>query len=1029
MDDAITPERYELLCDLVEQAESQSETDRTSFLRTACNDDDDLFARAVEIVAARHRMNSEGFLPASAPVSVRRLTAEVCEELTGQRVGHFRVEELIAVGGMGAVYRGSRMSDFKQTVAIKVIRPGMGTNDVVARFQNERQILAKLQHVNVAMLLDGGSTSNGRPYFVMEFIDGVSITEFCKANHLSVVGRLRLFQQALAGVQAAHQMAVLHRDLKPSNMLVVSPGLVKLVDFGIAKLIEPQDQGEPPLHTRPEDRALTPEYASPEQARGEIPTTASDIYSLGVVLYEILVGDRPYSLAGLSNAQWERVICEKTPAAPSEIIAQRMNDGDSQEEGYSSLSAICSERSCTAAQLRRQLRSDIDTIVLKALQKESTRRYATVEQFAADIDRYLGGLPVLARPDTRWYRMQKFARRNKVAVGIAVLFVLALITGLIGTSWGLARAVRAESTSERRFDDVRELATTAVFDIHDKIRALPGSTPVRMHVVNTGLTYLDKLEREGASDRPDFIHELAKAYIRAGDTAGHPYASSLGQHEVAFAAYTKADRLMTGILSVDPTNGDYRATSLMAQGSISDLRALDGDVETAYRSYEKLVEQASDLVEKYSDQETPQRVYAGFLMRASEYAATLGDWDAARAHASSAVEFSRTLIKRMPGNTEAHRHAYRAIMRQATIQANLGELDQAIKTLEDADLELEQLKSLGAASKADFSSRLAFGSQLAMFYRSNGQFVAARQILQEVLPSLREFSAEDPQDISAQCALADGEIQLAVLTDDTSPQETLARLQEARRRLQPFASELNVDMLTTMIQLLHSTAACHALLRQNAEAEKAYLDAVQIVDDYLTPEVRNVKVVVISATASQKLADFYWATQRPAAGIKAVGPALELLEEHLARFKNDYRYQERRMLLHSSSADLYAADQQWDRAIASAESSLAIARELAKSNPTSYPLNLFVLNNWNRLGTLHYQKSLSGKGDKGQSLAEAKRYFELQGNRWRVLIVSGNIPMENRKDARERLSTCQTAIADLTADLALAAKDETPNSD
>lgn len=863
----------------------------------------------------------------------------------------------------------------------------------------------------------------------MEFIDGVAITEFCNSRQLSVAERFRLFHQALAGVQAAHQMAVLHRDLKPSNMLVVNPGLVKLVDFGIAKLIEPHEEGEQPFHTRPEDRALTPEYASPEQARGEIPTTASDIYSLGVVLYEILVGDRPYSLAGLSNAQWERVICDQAPVAPSVKIGHRLNEGGSQQEGNPSLSAICSQRNCTAGQLRRQLSGDIDNIVLKALHKDPERRYATAEQFAADIDRYLGGMPVLARQDTRWYRTQKFVRRNRIAVGIAALFVIALITGLIGTTWGLARAVRAESTSERRFDDVRELATTAVFDIHDKIRALPGSTPVRMFVVNTGITYLDRLEREGASDRPEFMHELAKAYIRAGDASGHAYGSSLGQHDLAFASYTKANRLTNGLLSKDPTNAEYQATSLSAQGSLSDLRAISGDVETAYQSYKELVEQASDLVERVPGSETPRRIYVGFLMRASEYAATLGNWDAGQGHAASAVEFCRGLVKRMPNHDEAHRHAFRAIMRQATIQANLGELEQAIETLNEADQELEQLKELVGATRLDTSSQLALKSQLAFFHRINGEFAIARTILQDALPAIRGFAEEDPQDVSAQCTLADAECQLAVLTADTSPQETLVRLQAARRRLQPFISEMNVDTLTTMIQLLHSTADCHTALRQQVEAEKAFLDAAQIVESYLTPDVKNVKVLLISATSFQKLADFYWATERPAAGLKAVNPALTLLEKHSSRFKQDYRYQEGMLLLYRSVADLYAQNQQWDQAIENAVLSLGIARELARSNPTSYPRNLFVLENWNRLGGFYYHKSLSGGGNKAQNLAEAKRYFELQGNRWRVLIMSGNIPMENLGDARDRLSVCRTAIADLTADLASAAKSDSANSE
>ena len=321
------------------------------------------------------------------------LAAEAAAELVGQAIGPYRVLRELGRGGMGAVYLAARDDgEFKQQVALKVIKRGMDTEAVRRRFLTERQILADLKHPHIAQLLDGGTTRDGLPYFVMEYVEGEPIDRYCDARQLGLNERLRLFLQVCATVQYAHGKLVVHRDLKPDNILVTTPddtetGAPKLLDFGIAKLLTPDTNGANSVLQG--ERPMTPAYASPEQARGEHIGTASDVYALGVVLYELLTGQRPYQLTDLSEAEIKRVICEHEPARPSAVAS----DG----------------------KRRRELAGDLDNIVLKALRKEASERYSSVEQLAADISRYLAEQPVMARPATMRYRAGKFMRRHRAA--------------------------------------------------------------------------------------------------------------------------------------------------------------------------------------------------------------------------------------------------------------------------------------------------------------------------------------------------------------------------------------------------------------------------------------------------------------------------------------------------------------------------------------------------------------------------------------------------------------------------------------
>ena len=340
--------------------------------------------------------------------------ANLAPSIEGQRFGAYQVIREIGRGGMGAVYLAARADDqYKKRVALKILRADVNAQEVLSRFRHERQILASFDHPNIAGLLDGGSTPNGEPYFVMDYVEGTPIDQYCDSHSLTVAERITLFRQVCSAVQYVHQNLIVHRDLKPSNILVTPDGVPKLLDFGIAKILKPEMMATMVNATRAEDRVMTPAYASPEQVRGEPITTASDIYSLGVVLFEIFTGRRPYRVKSNTAHELARVICDEEPDKPSTAIT-KTDRGTAQPTAR--VEELSRKRSTEPDRLERRLKGDLDNILLKAMRKEPQRRYASVEQFSEDLHRHLANLPVSAHEDSLRYRTEKFVRRNVIPV-------------------------------------------------------------------------------------------------------------------------------------------------------------------------------------------------------------------------------------------------------------------------------------------------------------------------------------------------------------------------------------------------------------------------------------------------------------------------------------------------------------------------------------------------------------------------------------------------------------------------------------
>ena len=395
------------------------ESERTVFLDNACADDPTL---RNELEAM---LNADGESMALALenrfVNGEVLSAVHPEQVVGTRVGPYCLDKLIGEGGMGEVYLAHRADEqYKQQVALKRVRPGYRSLEMLRRFRVERQVLARLTHPNITQLLDGGIDDEGRPYLVMQYVEGLPITTFCDTHQLSIEDRISLFRVVCSAVQHAHQNLVVHRDLKPSNILVTKEGDVKLLDFGIAKLLNPDQEDLSMPITQSEMRLMTPEYAAPEQVKGDQITTATDVYALGVLLYELLTGRRPYRLKQKVQSEIERVICEETPSRPSTSI---LHADEQLVKGGKTVEQISRARRMGSSRLRRALRGDLDNIVMMALRKEPDRRYVSAEQLSEDLSRFLNGRPVTAQKDTYQYRIRKFVRRNRVAVAVGLFIV------------------------------------------------------------------------------------------------------------------------------------------------------------------------------------------------------------------------------------------------------------------------------------------------------------------------------------------------------------------------------------------------------------------------------------------------------------------------------------------------------------------------------------------------------------------------------------------------------------------------------
>ncbi len=666
----MTPDKWQEVQDLFSAALDLPADQRSEFLSQACAADAMLRAEVESLLAAHSKGTDVIEAPAlgqgfsvPAPDSLLRGS-----ELTSapDRVGPYRLEQIIGSGGMGSVYRAVRDDgEFEQRVAVKFIRYGGGREALLRRFYQERQLLARLNHPNIARLLDGGTTAEGMPYLVMEYIDGRPIDEYCDSRRLSITQRLELFRAVCAAVDAAHRALIVHCDLKPSNILVTSGGVPKLLDFGIARIVQLETPDGAERTTTVPLTLMTPDYASPEQIRGAAVSTSSDVYSLGVILYELLTGRRPFRLKTRVRFELERIVCEQEPPRPSVVV-----------EGGKATAQLCHDRQSSPARWHRRLLGDLDTILLRALRKEPDRRYSSVEQFSEDIRRHLAGLPVIARNDTLMYLASKFIRRRKGVVIAATLVLLSLLGGLFGiireakitadqrdiAQANLQRAKTAEALLVDEAATARTSARQAEM-INTFLRSmLAAANPYEQ---GRDVTMIEVLDRAAARVGAELSVEPAvEAAVRR--TIGNTY-RSLGaydkaeKHLQAAVAihqqdYTRNElatndlaRSLIGLAGVLQDRGDYTGAELLYRRALEVYRGLRGDdhldvigtmtslalllrAKGDEKEADALLRQASERYVRSPRAETREEVDVGGPTSHSHLALLLryqGDWEGA----------------------------------------------------------------------------------------------------------------------------------------------------------------------------------------------------------------------------------------------------------------------------------------------------------------------------------------------------------------------------------------------------------------
>lgn len=747
----MTPERWKKVRDIFERALDLEPDARMAFVAAETEGDTPLQAEVRYLLASEEQASN--FLEAPAAV-VARLGEETDPPGT-RRVGPYVLHEKIGQGGMGRVYRAARSDEaYHRQVALKIVNRGMNTEFILRRFRNERQILAGLDHVNIARLYDGGTTEDGLPYFAMEYIEGKDLLAWCDAHRLSISKRLSLFLDVCGAVAYAHRNLVVHRDLKPGNIFVTIGGVPKLLDFGLAKILNADVSSRTAEVTGIGARLLTPEYASPEQVRGERITTASDIYSLGVILYELLTGRRPYKLKTREPGEIARAVCDEEPERPSTAVTRVEEASLPDDEGRppTTPEAASARREGDPGRLRKRLSGDLDNIVLMCLRKEPERRYASVESLAEDIRRHLDGRPVRARGDTFTYRAGKFVSRNRVLVAAGSLVAASLVVSL-AVSLHQTRVARAErARAEHRFQQVRKLAHTFLFDVHDAVAELPGSTKARSILVKEGLAYLDSLAQEAGDDRK-LKSELATAYMRVAEVQSGVGAANEGESAAALASFRKAVAVREELVAggrLEPVEKDDLAESqIRLAGVLAKMGSFDEGVAWGRKAVanreEVLARDPSDVMAEARLGATQQRL--AWAISAS----------GAPAEARVLLEKSVTHLEtaaRAPRAEPWVRHALGyAYSDFAETWERTGDCGRALEGYEKSRLVTEGILATDPMNTRA-RLRLVFTSgDIGFCYVKLGDLAPALAMFARALPIAETLAAEDARNAQAKSAL------------------------------------------------------------------------------------------------------------------------------------------------------------------------------------------------------------------------------------------------------------------------------------
>ena len=756
--------------------------ERAAWLALACAGDDALRHEVESLLAADAQAGRFLQDAAIASQGAAEVVAAAAREslglVTGRLIGPYRIVRELGHGGMGVVYLAARADRvFEKEVAIKVVRGGAGTEVALQRFREERRILATLEHPNIARLLDGGVTAEGLAYFVMEYVDGVPLDVYCEKARLTLTDRLQLFGQVCAAVQYAHQRLVIHRDIKSRNILVTSDGAPKLLDFGIAKLL---DQDMIDGHTRTGLRAFTLENASPEQILGQPMAVTSDVYALGVLLYHVITGQRPCGNTASTDAHLLRAICDEPPMRPT-----------------------------LAARAGFTVSPELEWIVLKALRKEPDRRYESVEQFADDVRRLLSARPVMAAPDSWRYRARKFVTRNRGTVAAAALVMLSIVAGLTATLWQARRADQQRALAEQRLQNTRRVAQSLLFELHDAIAAVPGATAAKGLLLTRAAEQLDAIALETPDD-PALLEELAVAYHRLADVQGLAGSANLGDRPAALINHRKGLALRTRISERSPN--DLEAKSRLVESLLS-TAGVEDDAARALEQTKSAVALAESL---HRSRGTEPRFIRG--LASAHYAMGvrwLGNAEAARALTSfeAAAPLYQTVYD-ASGDAEVRRSLALCHKRLGAI-LGLKDPAQAVGHIRRA-VELDEAGVAAAPNAPQRRRDLSTSSiQLGFVLTQLGDRQQARAAYQRALSLREDLMGDDPRDTQAIRDVASALWYVGNLDNGSSrPQEAMVSF----RRALPLAIQTSTGTSDMVGLIIDGLAQAHENLGEYSEA-------------------------------------------------------------------------------------------------------------------------------------------------------------------------------------------------------------------
>jgi serine/threonine-protein kinase len=769
----LSPERWQIVSPYLDQALAMTDDAQAEWLSSLGQQNPEIAAELAALLDEHRMLAQEGFLEKGSP------GWSSAPGLAGQTIGPYTLISQIGQGGMGSVWL-ARRSDgrFERQVAVKFVNLALAGKGGEERFKREGSILGRLAHEHIAELVDAGVSQSGQAYLVLEYVQGDPVDQYCDQHKLGLDARIRLFLDVLAAVAHAHANLIVHRDIKPSNVLVTTGGEVKLLDFGIAKLMEGEGRtGAATMLTHEAGSALTPQYAAPEQLTGQPVTTATDVYALGVLLYVLLSGQHPVGSGPLSPAELVKAVLDTEPPRASD--ATTANDSQ----------IIAERRGTTLDKLRRELRGDLDTIVGKALKKNPQERYASVTGFAGDLQRYLKQEPISARPDTLAYRAAKFLRRNRTVVTLTAA-ALALVIGSL--SAGLYVANRERKIAERRFVQVRQLANKFI-ELDNDIRGLPGSTKVRMRMVSDSLQYLTSLGSDVHGDR-DLALEIAYAYVRVAHAQGDPTSPNLGQFAEAEASLNNAARFVDPVLLKDPKNPRalFIATTIahdqmnLAEGRSDQAEALKDAATTA------------SLIERFMATRpvVPHDLYSMRYFYANVASTCLDT-----RHFDEAMRYcQRALDVPVPEpNANALRGA--ALMYLGTARFESGDLDGALRTSLDS---IELQKAEAKSGHASLRINLAYGLDLQGMILGRADAEASLQRsrdaladFQKALDIAEDLSKKDPLDYLSRHTAAVFGLEIGNILRHSDARkalavydQTLVRIREAKTNTQRDEADL-----------------------------------------------------------------------------------------------------------------------------------------------------------------------------------------------------------------------------------------------